>query len=118
MVERCPAGPRRGSGAGGAEGGAIQGLDTAINEAFDVITAAMTVPPTEGPIAKAANFGLTPREGEVLRLVARRETDPEIADALSISPRTAMHHVSHILDKLGVATRRDAAAWAARHGFD
>ena len=52
---------RRGIGAEAArvalKAGEIQGLDTAIDEAFDVITAAMTVPPTEGPIAKAANSG-------------------------------------------------------------
>ena len=67
--------------------------------------------------ARVATFGLTPRELEVLHLVARHSTDREIADALSISPRTVMHHVSHILAKLGVPTRRDAAAWATRHGF-
>jgi DNA-binding CsgD family transcriptional regulator len=62
-----------------------------------------------------AAFGLTPREREVLRLLAQRPTDREIADELSISPRTVMHHVSRILAKLGVASRRDVAAWAADH---
>jgi excisionase family DNA binding protein len=94
------------------------GVDAAITEAFDVLTAAIAALPPEDPVAKAATFGLTPREVEVLRLVARRETDREIADALSISPRTTMHHVSHILAKLGVATRREAAVWAAHYGFD
>jgi predicted ATPase/DNA-binding CsgD family transcriptional regulator len=59
--------------------------------------------------------GLTPREIEVLRLVGRHLTDKEIATELAVSPRTVMHHVSNILGKLGAATRRDAAAWAANH---
>ncbi len=66
------------------------------------------------PAAEVA-FGLTPRESEVLHLLARRATNREIADALSISPRTVMHHVSHILAKLCVTNRRDAAALAVRH---
>jgi DNA-binding CsgD family transcriptional regulator len=60
---------------------------------------------------------LTPRELEVLHLMVHRATDREIANLLSISPRTVMHHVSHILAKLGVDNRRDAAAWAERHGI-
>jgi serine/threonine-protein kinase PknK len=67
--------------------------------------------------AIGAAFGLTPREGEILRLLSRRATNREIADTLSISPRTVMRHVSHILTKIGVANRRDAAAWAARRGI-
>ncbi|MGH2535761.1 MAG: response regulator transcription factor [Thermomicrobiales bacterium] len=54
----------------------------------------------------------------MLRLVARRLTDKEIAAELSLSPRTVMHHVSSLLGKLGVATRREAAAWCERHGID
>jgi DNA-binding NarL/FixJ family response regulator len=63
-------------------------------------------------------FGLSPRERDVLRLVARRATDREIADELSISPRTVMHHVSSILAKLGVANRREAAALASSLDLD
>jgi DNA-binding CsgD family transcriptional regulator/tetratricopeptide (TPR) repeat protein len=59
--------------------------------------------------------GLTPRELEILRMMAHRATDREIADRLSISPRTVMHHVSHVLAKLGVGNRRDAATWAVEH---
>jgi DNA-binding NarL/FixJ family response regulator len=44
-------------------------------------------------------------------------TDPEIADQLYLSPRTASKHVGNILGKLGVSTRREAAAFAARHGM-
>jgi predicted ATPase/DNA-binding CsgD family transcriptional regulator len=62
-------------------------------------------------------FGLSPREREVLRLLTCHATDREIADQLSISPRTVMHHVSSILAKLGVDNRRHAAILAARHGI-
>ncbi len=66
----------------------------------------------------AMEAGLTPREVEVLRLVARHRTDKEIAAELTLSPRTVMHHVSSVLGKLDVTTRREAAAWVARHSLD
>ena len=55
-----------------------------------------------------AGHGLTPREVEVLRLLVEGRSDREIGAALFISPRTAMTHVRHIFDKLGVNTRRAA----------
>jgi DNA-binding CsgD family transcriptional regulator/tetratricopeptide (TPR) repeat protein len=61
-------------------------------------------------------LGLTPREAEVLTLVARGHTNREIAEALVISIKTTGHHVSHILHKLDVPTRADAAAIAHRIG--
>jgi DNA-binding CsgD family transcriptional regulator len=57
---------------------------------------------------------LTPREGEVLALVAQGFTNAEIAERLYISPRTAAVHVSNILAKLDVSSRTEAAAWALR----
>ena len=59
-------------------------------------------------------LGLTAREAEVLTLIARGFTNREIADALVISVKTASVHVSHILSKLGVPNRREAAAVADR----
>lgn len=53
---------------------------------------------------------LSCREREVLRLLALRYTDREIADRLFISYRTVTTHVSNILNKLGVDSRREAAA--------
>jgi DNA-binding CsgD family transcriptional regulator/tetratricopeptide (TPR) repeat protein len=59
-------------------------------------------------------FGLTPRERDVLRLVAAGRTNRQIAGELFISPKTAGVHVSHILAKLGVGGRGEAAALAHR----
>jgi DNA-binding CsgD family transcriptional regulator/tetratricopeptide (TPR) repeat protein len=59
-------------------------------------------------------LGLTPREAEVLTLVARGYTNREIAEALVISVKTASVHVSHILRKLGAPNRLEAAMTAHR----
>ncbi|HEX8132463.1 MAG TPA: helix-turn-helix transcriptional regulator [Actinomycetes bacterium] len=61
-----------------------------------------------------ALLGLTPREAEVLDLVARGYTNRQIAAALVISVKTASVHVSHILDKLDARNRVEAAAIAHR----
>jgi DNA-binding NarL/FixJ family response regulator len=61
---------------------------------------------------------LTPREREVLRLIARGMENAEIADELGISPRTAKNHVSNILAKLGLPSRIQAAIYAVRRGLD
>ena len=66
-----------------------------------------------GPVGE-----LSPRELDVLRLIARGLENPEIAAALNISPRTAKNHVSSILPKLGVPSRVQAAIYAVRHGLD
>lgn len=59
-------------------------------------------------------LGLTPREAEVLTLIARGYANREIAATLVISIKTASVHVSHILGKLGAANRLEAAAIAHR----
>jgi DNA-binding CsgD family transcriptional regulator len=81
-----------------------------------------TLPPdgaaTDGPALEPATVtderGLTPREREVLALVADGRTNRQIAEALFISAKTASVHVSNILAKLGVANRGEAAAVAHR----
>jgi DNA-binding NarL/FixJ family response regulator len=61
-------------------------------------------------------LGLTPREAEVLALVAAGRTNREIGTELYVSEKTASVHVSNILRKLGVTTRVEAAAVAQRLG--
>jgi DNA-binding NarL/FixJ family response regulator len=57
-------------------------------------------------------YGLSPRELEVLRLVASGETNKGIAAALVLSERTVDRHVSNIYAKLGVSSRAAATAYA------
>ncbi len=59
-------------------------------------------------------FGLTPREQQVLTLIAEGATNRQIGAALYMAEKTASVHVSRILTKLGVRSRTQAAAMAHR----
>jgi DNA-binding NarL/FixJ family response regulator len=59
--------------------------------------------------------GLSEREVEVLRFIARGSSVREIAQTLYLSPKTVGHHVQHIYDKIGVSTRPAATLFAMRH---
>jgi predicted ATPase/DNA-binding CsgD family transcriptional regulator len=61
--------------------------------------------------------GLTTREVEVLRLVARGLTNTDIADKLGLSEKTVAHHLTHIFNKTGSENRTAATAFAIRHGL-
>jgi HD-GYP domain-containing protein (c-di-GMP phosphodiesterase class II) len=78
-----------------------------------VLEAAGHQPPRTATVRPA---GLTDREVEVLRLVARGQSNKQIAKVLGISSRTAQHHVGHIYAKIGVASRAAAALFAVEHG--
>jgi HD-GYP domain-containing protein (c-di-GMP phosphodiesterase class II) len=67
------------------------------------------------PARLAWPAGLSDREVQVLRLVARGHSNREIARLLWISPKTAGHHVQHIYAKIGVSTRAAAAMFAMEH---
>ena len=69
---------------------------------------------SEAPLESAQ---LTPREQEVLELVARGLDNAEIAESLKLSQHTVKNHVSSILGKLGVENRIQAAVRAARSGL-
>lgn len=60
---------------------------------------------------------LTPRETQVLRLVAMGLSNQEIADSLGISIETVKEHVQNLLRKLSLGDRTQAAVWAIRHGI-
>ncbi|MFN8160235.1 MAG: HD domain-containing phosphohydrolase [Solirubrobacterales bacterium] len=61
--------------------------------------------------------GLTPREVEVLRLLARGLSNKQIAERLVISPKTVGNHAEHIYAKIDAPTRAAAALFAVRHGL-
>jgi non-specific serine/threonine protein kinase len=69
------------------------------------------------PPANTRGTTLSPREAEILRLLAAGQTDATIAKALSISRRTVENHVAHILAKLGVHSRTAATSAAIAAGL-
>ena len=70
-----------------------------------------------GSLAARRSLGLTPRELEVLRLVAAGRGNREIAEALVISEHTVARHVQNIFAKLHVSSRTAAGAFAFEHGL-
>jgi predicted ATPase/DNA-binding CsgD family transcriptional regulator len=86
----------------------------------EAVAVAATVSPLPGDSLNAPASGrivLTGREQDVLRLLAAGQTNREIAAALFIAPRTVSWHVSAILSKLGVTTRREAVDRARAVGY-
>ena len=61
--------------------------------------------------------GLTPREVEVLQLVARGLSNKEIGERLVIAPKTVGNHIEHIYAKIGVSTRATASLFAMQHAL-
>ena len=74
------------------------------------------VPRRRAASTRAHPAGLTDRQPDVLALLADGLTNAEIADRLVLSVRTVDSHVAAILDRLGVRTRREAAAPALKLG--
>jgi DNA-binding NarL/FixJ family response regulator len=69
------------------------------------------------PAEPALGLNLTPRERDVLRLIAQGRSNKEIARELHLTESTVKGHVSTILGKLGVYDRTQAALFAVRHGL-
>ncbi len=69
------------------------------------------------PVLAPGQEPLTPRELDVLRCLARGTSNREIANELSVSTRTVTTHVRHILDKLHLGNRTQAALYAVEHGI-
>ncbi len=92
---------------------AIEALARRARISLETLEPGAAEPP---PTTEIDRFGLTPREAEVLELLAEGRTNRQIAETLFISESTAGVHVSNILGKLGVANRVEAAAIAYRLG--
>lgn len=72
-------------------------------------------PPDGAAGLRVRDFGLTPRELEIVTLVVAGYSNPDIAQRCSISEQTVKHHVSNIFDKLGVSNRLELALFAVNH---
>ena len=101
-----------------ASGRPDRGLGRALRINISPPALDQTHAPKPAPLAHADPFGLSKREREVLPLVAKGYTNRRIAETLFVSESTAGVHVSHILGKLGVESRTEAAAVAVRLGLD
>lgn len=98
----------------GDEDSALSELGVA-GRTFDDIGAAPARAEVERLLGRDLPDGLTPREVEVLRLVASGRSNPQIAEALFLSSKTVQRHVSNIFAKTGVSSRTAAAAYAFEH---
>jgi NarL family two-component system response regulator LiaR len=87
---------------------ASAGKPTLAPEAAEVLMRQVTAPGLQGK-------DLTPRERQVLRLLADGLTNAEIADRLVVSLSTVKGHVSSVMSKLGASSRTEAAMMAVRH---
>jgi len=88
---------------------------------------AITAPPDSGPPGAGSDSAvngdpeaalLSPREREVVMLIAEGRTNREIAQHLVLSERTVDSHVRNVMAKLETSSRARIAAWAVQHGLD
>jgi len=91
-------------------------IDPAVQQhVLDALTASPSAPHDEP--APQLPDGLTPREAEVLTLIAQGLSNSEIADRLVVSETTVKSHVNHLFAKTGVRDRAQAVTYAYRHGL-
>jgi predicted ATPase/DNA-binding CsgD family transcriptional regulator len=106
------------------EHAAREGATMTLTEALDYAFETLATPPTDAlrptddgdprSAASPRSDSLSTRQLEVARLVARGHSNRQIAEALTITERTAENHVEHIMQKLGFHSRAQIAAWAAQ----
>lgn len=92
---------------------AATGQNTWTREELRRVTGALATP----RIAADVEVPLAQRESEVLRHLASGLTNKQIAEALQVSYETVKEHVQHVLRKIGVSDRTQAAVWAVRKGL-
>ncbi|MEZ0109960.1 DNA-binding NarL/FixJ family response regulator [Catenulispora sp. EB89] len=96
-------------------------LDPAVQhhvvDAIAAIAAAPTTTATETQADPPLPAGLTPREAQVLELIARGLANAEIAQRLAVSETTVKSHINHLLPKIGARDRAQAVAFAYQQGL-
>jgi DNA-binding NarL/FixJ family response regulator len=99
------------------EEGHAMSVETAIEYALSEEESSTTSPALEQPPPSAREHPaeLTPREVEVLGLVAEGLTNPQVAQKLFLSPRTVQRHLNSVYRKLGVSSRTAATRLALEH---
>lgn len=83
----------------------------------DAVAAVLRAAGHRAPARRSGPGGLSPREVEVLVLLARGLTTRQIARQLGTSPKTSANHVEHIYAKLGIGSRAEATLFATQHGL-
>jgi DNA-binding NarL/FixJ family response regulator len=73
---------------------------------------------TTKPAAPPKDFGLTPRELQIVQAVVEARSNKDIAEKLAISEKTVKHHLTNIFDKIGVSNRLELALFALHHRLE
>jgi DNA-binding CsgD family transcriptional regulator len=114
MIEPRPYGLRPSAGDAGAELRAEMKAGRLDSDAVEAVLAAAG---HRVPRRREGLAGLTAREVDVLRLIARGLSSKEVAERLVISPKTARNHIEHIYVKIGASSRVTASLFAMQHGL-
>jgi DNA-binding NarL/FixJ family response regulator len=85
--------------------------------ASDAVDAVLSAAGRERPKRASGPAGLTPREVEVLTLIARGASNKQVASSLGISAKTAGTHIERIYSKIGASTRSTATLFAMQNGL-
>lgn len=99
---------------------AAEGVRRQVREGLldgDAVTAVLRAAGHRAPTRPDRPGRLTAREVEVLQLLARGRANKQIAQELSVSPKTVSNHIEHIYAKLGVSSRAAATLFATQHGL-
>ncbi len=84
----------------------------------DLLQALRTQTSSKTDVKPPKDFGLTPRELQIIGAVVAAYGNKEIAEKLAISEKTVKHHLTNIFDKLGVSNRLELALFALHHGLE